>query len=40
MSYVLPPEARRQFEVNVFGLARQVQLVTPLMRKQRSGKIL
>jgi NAD(P)-dependent dehydrogenase (short-subunit alcohol dehydrogenase family) len=33
-------EARRQFEVNVFGLARLVQLVTPLMRKQRSGKIL
>jgi NAD(P)-dependent dehydrogenase (short-subunit alcohol dehydrogenase family) len=33
-------EARRQFEVNVFGLARLVQLVTPLMRQQRSGKIL
>jgi short-subunit dehydrogenase len=33
-------EARRQFEVNVFGLARLVQLVTPLMRNQRSGKIL
>jgi NAD(P)-dependent dehydrogenase (short-subunit alcohol dehydrogenase family) len=33
-------EARRQFEVNVFGLARLVQLVTPLMRKQRSGKTL
>jgi NAD(P)-dependent dehydrogenase (short-subunit alcohol dehydrogenase family) len=33
-------EARRQFEVNVFGLARLVQLVTPLMRTQRSGKIL
>jgi NAD(P)-dependent dehydrogenase (short-subunit alcohol dehydrogenase family) len=32
-------EARRQFEVNVFGLARLVQLVTPLMREQRSGKI-
>src|SRR3984893_4641201 len=32
-------EARRQFEVNVFGLARLVQLVTPLMRRQRSGKI-
>jgi NAD(P)-dependent dehydrogenase (short-subunit alcohol dehydrogenase family) len=25
-------EARRQFEVNVFGLARLVQLLTPLMR--------
>jgi NAD(P)-dependent dehydrogenase (short-subunit alcohol dehydrogenase family) len=33
-------EARRQFEVNVFGLARLVQLLTPLMRRQRSGKIL
>ncbi len=33
-------EARRQFEVNVFGLARLIQLVTPLMRQQRSGKIL
>jgi NAD(P)-dependent dehydrogenase (short-subunit alcohol dehydrogenase family) len=32
--------ARRQFEVNVFGLARLVQVVTPLMRQQRSGKIL
>jgi NAD(P)-dependent dehydrogenase (short-subunit alcohol dehydrogenase family) len=33
-------EARRQFEVNVFGLARLIQLLTPLMRQQRSGKIL
>ena len=33
-------EARRQFEWNVFGLARLVQLLTPLMRQQRSGKIL
>jgi NAD(P)-dependent dehydrogenase (short-subunit alcohol dehydrogenase family) len=33
-------EARRQFEVNVFGLARLVQLLTPLMRSQWSGKIL
>jgi NAD(P)-dependent dehydrogenase (short-subunit alcohol dehydrogenase family) len=33
-------EARRQFEVNVFGLVRLVQLLTPLMRQQRSGKIL
>jgi NAD(P)-dependent dehydrogenase (short-subunit alcohol dehydrogenase family) len=32
-------EARRQFEVNVFGLARLCQLLTPLMRQQRSGKI-
>jgi NAD(P)-dependent dehydrogenase (short-subunit alcohol dehydrogenase family) len=32
-------EARRQFEVNVFGLARLCQLLTPLMRQQRCGKI-
>lgn len=33
-------EARRQFEVNVFGLARLIQLVTPQMRKQGSGRII
>jgi NAD(P)-dependent dehydrogenase (short-subunit alcohol dehydrogenase family) len=33
-------EARRQFEVNVFGLARLIQLIAPLLREQRSGKIL
>lgn len=33
-------EARRQFEVNVFGLARLIQLVTPTMRAQRSGRII
>ena len=32
-------EARRQFEVNVFGLARLTQLVTPHMRRQGSGRI-
>jgi NAD(P)-dependent dehydrogenase (short-subunit alcohol dehydrogenase family) len=32
-------EGRRQFEVNVFGLARLIQLSTPLMRAQRSGTI-
>jgi NAD(P)-dependent dehydrogenase (short-subunit alcohol dehydrogenase family) len=32
-------EARRQFEVNVFGLARLSQLVLPMMRTQKSGKI-
>src|SRR5215813_6719349 len=32
-------EARRQFEVNVFGLARPSQLVLPHMRRQRSGRI-
>ncbi|MBO0847304.1 MAG: SDR family NAD(P)-dependent oxidoreductase [Nocardioides sp.] len=33
-------EARRQFEVNVFGLARLTQLVTPLMRDQGAGRII
>src|SRR5690242_20069379 len=33
-------EARRQFEVNVFGLARLTQLVTPSMRAQGSGRII
>ncbi len=32
-------EARRQFEVNIFGLARITQLVLPHMRKQQSGRI-
>lgn len=32
-------EARRQFEVNVFGLARLTQLVLPHMRARRSGLI-
>jgi NAD(P)-dependent dehydrogenase (short-subunit alcohol dehydrogenase family) len=32
-------EARRQFEVNLFGLARLIQLVTPHMRRQGSGRI-
>lgn len=32
-------EARRQFEVNIFGLARLTQLVLPGMRKKRYGKI-
>ncbi|MFM9277164.1 oxidoreductase [Paenibacillus jiagnxiensis] len=33
-------EARRQFEVNLFGLSRLTQLVLPYMRKQKSGKII
>ena len=33
-------EARRQFEVNLFGLARLTQLVLPQMRAQRDGYIL
>lgn len=32
-------EARRQLEVNLFGLARLCQLVLPVMRKQGSGRI-
>ena len=32
-------EARRQLEVNVFGLARLCQLVLPAMRGQGSGRI-
>ena len=32
-------EARRQFDVNIFGLARLTQLVLPHMRKNRYGKI-
>ncbi len=32
-------EARRQFEVNVFGAARLCQLALPMMRAQKSGKI-
>lgn len=33
-------EARRQFEVNLFGLARLTQLVLPHMRARGSGRIL
>lgn len=32
--------AKYQFEVNIFGLARLTQLVTPHMRKQKSGLII
>lgn len=32
-------EGRRQFEVNLFGLARLCQLVLPIMRAQQSGRI-
>ena len=32
-------EARRQFEVNLFGLARLTQLVLPQMRAQRHGYV-
>jgi NAD(P)-dependent dehydrogenase (short-subunit alcohol dehydrogenase family) len=32
-------EARRQVEVNLFGLARMIQLVLPSMRERRSGRI-
>ncbi|MGV3610125.1 MAG: oxidoreductase [Fluviicola sp.] len=33
-------EAKRQLDVNVFGLARMTQLVLPGMRRQKSGKII
>src|SRR5271168_2229527 len=32
-------EGRRQFDVNIFGLARLTQLVLPTMRARRSGRI-
>ena len=33
-------EARYQFDVNIFGLARLAQLVIPTLRAQKSGKII
>lgn len=33
-------QARYQFEVNVFGLARLTQLLVPHMRRQKAGKII
>jgi short-subunit dehydrogenase len=33
-------EAKYQFEVNIFGLARLTQLLLPTMREQHSGKII
>lgn len=33
-------EMIRQFDVNVFGAVRMIQLVLPYMRKQRSGHVL
>jgi short-subunit dehydrogenase len=33
-------DARRQFEVNLFGLAAITKQVLPVMRKQRSGRII
>jgi len=33
-------DARRQFDVNIFGLARITQEVIPFMRQQKSGKII
>lgn len=37
---VPPEEARRQFDVNLFGLARLTQLVVPHMRERRWGRII
>ncbi len=36
---VPPEEARRQLDVNLFGLARMTQLVLPAMRARRFGRI-
>ena len=33
-------EAKRQFEVNIFGLAKLTQLVLPHMRENKKGKII
>jgi short-subunit dehydrogenase len=33
-------DARQQFEVNLFGLAAITQLILPIMRKQKQGKII
>ena len=33
-------KAKQQFEVNVFGMFRMIQLVLPSMRNQKSGKII
>ncbi|MFV0560255.1 MAG: oxidoreductase [Enterococcus sp.] len=33
-------EAQRQFDVNLFGIARLTKLVLPYMRKQKSGRII
>lgn len=37
---VSPEEAHRQLEVNVFGMARLIQLVLPIMRAQHNGRII
>ncbi len=37
---VLMSEARRQVEVNIFGLARMTQLILPYMRAKGSGRII
>ncbi|MCQ2342151.1 MAG: oxidoreductase [Paludibacteraceae bacterium] len=37
---VTSEEAHRQLEVNVFGMARLIQLVLPTMRAQHSGRII
>lgn len=40
MEDVAIDDARYQFEVNLFGLARLTQLVLPSMRKKQAGKII
>jgi len=39
VEHVAIEEARRQFEVNLFGLARLTQLIIPEMRRRGGGKI-
>lgn len=39
METVSPEDLRRQFETNVFGLARMCQLALPGMREQGAGRI-
>lgn len=40
MEGVTPEQARHEFDVNVFGLARITQLVLPLMRQHHFGRII
>jgi len=40
MEDIAMSEAKKQFDVNLFGLARMTQLVLPSMREKRSGTII
>ena len=39
MHITIAVEAKKQFEVNVYGLARMTKLVIPYMRENKSGRI-